>query len=315
MASEKLSLGIDTSNYKTSVAITSENGQIIFNEQNFLNVNRGERGLRQSDALFQHVNRLPDVIAKALTNDSIRKRIGCIAVSNKPRPIEGSYMPVFNAGIAAAKTLSAALNIPLYYFSHQEGHIEAIRYYSNMKNINPIICFHFSGGTTEAVLVNEKEKIFKIVGGSKDISYGQVIDRVGVSLGIDFPCGNFMDSLASCNQNADILTPIKVSDGYFNLSGIETQCQRILTEHSDKEIACCLFFRISQSIEKMTLQLSKKYNINNFIFAGGVSCSTYIRNYIGEHLKDKINYTFGKPELSADNAVGISLLGGKNIWL
>ena len=65
----------------------------------------------------------------------------------------------------------------------------------------------------------------------------------------------------------------------------------------------------------MTIQLSKKYNINNFIFAGGVSCSTYIRDYIKENLKDKINYTFGKPELSADNAVGISLLGGKNIWL
>lgn len=321
MSKDMLSLGIDTSNYKTSVAVTAADGEIIFNYQSFLDVKSGERGLRQSEALFQHVQKLPGAIEQAFNTRGVSGRIGAVAVSSRPRPVEGSYMPVFTAGMGAARAIAAALGVPLYELSHQEGHIEAVKHYSAMSGVERLICFHFSGGTTEALLYDENENILEIIGGSLDLAYGQVLDRVGVAMGYGFPCGREIDRLA---LNADegaidkgLFKKITVKDGFVNLSGIETQCQRILSTggHSYESIAASLMDALSRSVLDMTIFLSDKCNIDNFLYAGGVSCSHFLRNYLDRNLPSGINTAFGSPELSSDNAVGISLLGGKRLWL
>ncbi|HKM29121.1 MAG TPA: hypothetical protein VJY37_05500 [Anaerovoracaceae bacterium] len=316
----KLSLGIDTSNYKTSVAVVDSDGNIIKNYQQFLEVKKGERGLRQSTALFQHITNLPGIMDKVLADEQIRRRIECVSVSDKPRPCEGSYMPVFNSGVSTARIMASTLGVPLYTFSHQEGHIEAIRYYSKMKDKTKLICFHFSGGTTEALLVDNKN--IEIIGGTKDISYGQVLDRIGVALGMEFPCGQEMDIMAcksSIPANAKLFTPVKVKDCYVNLSGVETQGQRGVGTVLSEELIISLFNVLAKSIVTMVEQIYEKYQISDFLFAGGVSSSEYFRKYIknalGASLGDKCSLEFGKPELSTDNAVGVALLGGKNIWL
>ena len=308
-----LSLGIDTSNYKTSAAVVNETGEILFNHQQLLKVKQGERGLRQSEALFQHVQNLPAVMEAGFAQEEIRERIGCISVSTRPRPLEGSYMPVFTAGQGYARSLAAALGVPLYEVSHQEGHIEAIRHYSELKDANPLICFHFSGGTTEAILVDGSKS--EIVGGSRDLAYGQVLDRIGVAMGMAFPAGEAMDRIAeNGRKHPSIFTKIKVQDGYVNLSGIETQGQRMFADYPQEEVLDDLFEKLSASVLEMTLQLSEKYNIKNFIYAGGVSCSQYMRQYLMNRLTGKLNIAFGRSELSSDNAVGVALLGGKHIW-
>lgn len=315
-----LSVGIDTSNYKTSAAVVDEKGELLFNHQQLLKVKKGERGLRQSEALFQHVQNLPSVFEELFKTEMpdgsglIRDHIGAVSVSTRPRPVEGSYMPVFTAGHGYARALAAGLGVPLYEFSHQEGHIEAIRHYSELRDVNPLICFHFSGGTTEAILVDGDYS--EIVGGSKDLAYGQVLDRIGVALGLEFPAGDAMDKIAMSSQgHRQIFTKIKVKDGYVNLSGIETQGQRLLREYPQMELLDDLFETVSESIMEMTLQLSSKYDIHNFIYAGGVSCSRYMRQFLSEHLYRDLNIAFGKNELSSDNAIGVALLGGKKIWL
>lgn len=316
MNENKLSIGIDTSNYKTSVAVVDSGGNILFNSRELLHVDKGQRGLRQSEAFFQHVKKLPEAISAALEDESVRRRIACVSVSDRPRPIDGSYMPVFMAGLSAAEILSSSLGVPLYRFSHQEGHIEAVKHYSKLKDSNPVICFHFSGGTTEAVLSDEVSGRFEIVGGSRDISYGQVLDRIGVSLGYDFPCGEELDKLAlSCTDRTNVFSRIKVNDGYVNLSGIETQGQRLLSSCEPSALAEDLFAKMCRSIEEMTLQIAASYNVKDFIFAGGVSSSEYMRGYIGEKLAGKVNFVFGDPSRSSDNAIGTALLGGKKIWL
>lgn len=308
-----LSLGIDTSNYKTSAAVVNETGEILFNHQQLLKVKQGERGLRQSEALFQHVQNLPAVMEAVFAQEEIRERIGCISVSTRPRPLEGSYMPVFTAGQGYARSLAAALGVSLYEVSHQEGHIEAIRHYSELKDANPLICFHFSGGTTEAILVDGSKS--EIVGGSRDLAYGQVLDRIGVAMGMAFPAGEAMDRIAeNGRKHPSIFTKIKVQDGYVNLSGIETQGQRMFADYPQEEVLDDLFEKLSASVLEMTLQLSEKYNIKNFIYAGGVSCSQYMRQYLMNRLTGKLNIAFGRSELSSDNAVGVALLGGKHIW-
>ena len=314
MNRDYLSMGIDTSNYKTSLAVVDSTGEVLYNYQEFLEVKHGERGLRQSEAFFQHVQKLPEAVEGAFAAEGIRGNIGAISVSTRPRPVEGSYMPVFTAGHGYAKALAAAMNIELQEFSHQEGHIEAIRHYSPLADKSPLICFHFSGGTTEALLLDEQGKI-TIVGGTKDIAYGQVLDRVGVALGYPFPCGQRLDEIAlSSSGHRSIFSTVKVKDGYVNLSGIETQAQRALEHYSQSELVEDLFEKLCGSVAEMTIQLSNKYGINDFIYAGGVSCSTYMRHYLSEHMYKDLNIVFGRHEMSADNAIGTALLGGRKLW-
>lgn len=306
-------LGIDTSNYKTSVALVDYEGKIICNEQQFLEVKKGERGLRQSTALFQHVNNLPKLIENAMSKLPEDMEVGCIAVSSRPRPVEGSYMPVFNAGLSSARMIASVLHVPCYSFSHQEGHIEAVKHDSPFQNTSRLICFHFSGGTSEALLVEDGH--IEIVGGSKDLAFGQVLDRLGVSLGMEFPCGQEMDEIA-CHTGTvkgNILPKIKCEDAYINLSGIETKCQRSIGETDQNQLITMTFSRLADSIVTMCMQLKDKYEIRDFLFAGGVSSSKYIRQYIKTNLKD-CNIFFGDPLLSTDNAVGIARLGGKSLW-
>lgn len=312
-----LLLGIDTSNYKTSVAIVDTEGNIICNYQEFLEVKKGERGLRQSSALFQHVMKLPELIEAAMEQVNPQD-ITSIAVSNKPRPVDGSYMPVFNAGVSAARTIAASLNLPVQYFSHQEGHIEAVKKGSSLEDTNKLICFHFSGGTSEALLTEVNEKCgmtIEIIGGSKDLAFGQVLDRLGVALGMEFPSGMEMDQIACKNQEIDrnLLPKIKCQDGYINLSGIETKCQRSVGQVSADLLITTTFYRLAEAIETMCRQLTEKHGIKKFLFAGGVSSSQYIRSYLQKHLSD-LEICFGDPKLSTDNAVGIAFLGGKKIW-
>lgn len=314
-----LSLGIDTSNYKTSVAVVDAEGNILFNHQRLLEVKSGERGLRQSEALFQHVQRLPGVIKEVFSDDNIRTNIGTVSVSTRPRPVEGSYMPVFTAGAGYGQAVAASLGVPLQEFSHQEGHIEAVKYFSDFADTDRLICFHFSGGTTEALLVDTKKNSVEIVGGSKDLAYGQVLDRLGVALGYDFPSGAALDKAASDYKSGktdkSLLSKIKVNDAYVNLSGIETQCTRLVGQRDNEELIRACFFRLSESVAEMTHQLAAKYDIINFLYAGGVSSSRYMRNYLESNLSRNIQTAFGTPELSSDNAVGTALLGGKKIWL
>lgn len=324
----RLSLGIDTSNYKTSVALTDQSGEILSNLQQYLTVKKGERGLRQSTALFQHVQNLPVLMKE--TFDALEKlrceeetEIACVSVSEKPRPAEGSYMPCFLAGLSTAKSIAAALGVPCYTFSHQEGHIEAARWRSPLADAERFISFHFSGGTSEALLVNDDG--ISIVGGSKDLAFGQVLDRVGVALGMEFPCGQALDEIAVAAFTAEengrngrikgnILPKIKCENGFINLSGIETRCQRSLTEIAPEMLIPMLFQRISEAICEMSLYLAKTYKTDKILFAGGVSASSMIRKQLERRLS-KMQVHFGEPALCTDNAAGVALLGGKKQWL
>ena len=310
-------LGIDTSNYKTSVAVTDENQSVICDIRRFLEVKQGEKGLRQSDALFQHVKNLPVLM------EEVRSRfdgpISAVAYSSRPRPLEGSYMPVFLAGESFAKTIADALCVPSYGFSHQEGHIEAVKAYSGLKNTDELLACHFSGGTSELLKVNRSRFGYdiEIAGGSKDIAFGQVIDRAGVMLGMKFPAGEEMDGLAlAAKTSTKLLTPIKVKDSLLNLSGIDTQMKRVLDDLKpdidNGELIRELFEKIAEAMFKMVAQGADRCDIKKVLMAGGVCSSRFIKNIlIDKFEKAGIEAAFDDTDLSQDNAVGISLLGGK----
>lgn len=307
MQNKELILGIDTSNYKTSVAVTDREGNIVFDSRELLHVKTGEKGLRQSEALFQHIKIIPCLIEKAM-KISPGETFAAIGVATRPRKVEGSYMPVFKAGESVGRSIAGALGIELFEFSHQEGHIEAVKYYSELKNENHFLCWHLSGGTCELLKI-DGEKV-EIIGGSKDISFGQLIDRVGVGLGLNFPAGEKLDSMAQLQYQGQLFKRIEFNDLKFNLSGIETKAIRNLEEPN---LVPQLFEKIADVLIRVTQEAIEDTGIDKVLFTGGVAESTTIRNSI-LHKFSQGNIVFGEKNLSSDNAVGISLLGGKKLW-
>lgn len=306
----KIVIGIDTSAYTTSVAAVDSQGELLLDLKRILNVPLGTRGLRQSDARSQHHENLLEMMFEIEQNLDI-SRIGAISVSDRPRPIEGSYMPVFMDGVEFGAKLANRLNVPLFYFSHQEGHIEAIKHFTPIAKDIRFLCFHLSGGTSELLFV-EDDKV-KIIGGSKDLAFGQLIDRVGVALGMAFPAGRQMDELAYGKAAAaNWLKPIPVVGLEFNLSGIETQCQRRIQEGvSKEELIPELFLHICKCLCKVLDTACKEYRLSAILMVGGVSGSRTVRDYLNKNMKNATTL-FG--EFSSDNAVGTALLGGKRLW-
>lgn len=378
-------LGIDTSNYKTSAALTAEDGTILCDRRRFLDVPENERGLRQQNALFQHVVHLPELLEQIFREAAVEpSQLLAVSVSTRPRPVEGSYMPVFLAGEGAARSIAAALRVPLIRVSHQEGHIRAAAAGCGLDRLpERMISFHFSGGTTEAVLIDQTKKNrqdpswYRKVGGTEDLAAGQVLDRIGVQMGFPFPCGQYLDQIAMKADAQDIpqtelfrLSSVRCRDGYVNFSGLETDCRRrmdrvmnmdidelrkaaggnsenmknaAVSEYPDGPLAelflsseirgaerqkaaavltVLLMQRITRAAARMTCDLAEIYGVRDFLLAGGVASSAYMRTHFQKELKRAVEkrrsarwherdyrVRFGSPELSSDNAVGVALLG------
>lgn len=300
-------LGIDTSNYTTSLAVVEE-GALLFQRKTLLPVKAGECGLRQSDALFAHTKNLPSMFEE-IKPLLAGKRIAAVGVSEKPRNAEGSYMPCFLSGVAVAEGISAVLGVPLYRFSHQCGHLRAALFSAGRSDLvrEPFGAFHVSGGTTEMLSVSPHECGFvtQIVGGTRDLNAGQLIDRIGVALGLAFPAGPALESLASEYKEKPPRKPIKTEDGFVHLSGVENQARDMLAATGNKAmVAAFVLDHIARLLVAMSLDFRKKQDLP-LVYAGGVMSNKYIRAYVEEKIPHAY---FAEPAFSADNAVGIAVL-------
>lgn len=296
-------IGFDTSNYTTSVAVFD--GEHMINKRCLLTVKSGERGLRQSDAVFQHTVNMPSLI-KELAID--QNSIHAVAVSSRPRNIDGSYMPCFLVGINNAVSVSRFSYAPLYKTSHQIGHILAGLYsIQRLDLINrPFVAFHISGGTTEALLVepdNDEIITAKIIAQSSDLKAGQAIDRAGVMMGLTFPCGKELDRLSLFSDKEYKIKP-SMNGLDCSLSGVENKVKKMFENGESKEnISKFVLTYIANSIDEMTQRIIDKYGNIPIMFVGGVMSNTLIRN----HITKKYNAYFAEPDLSCDNACGIAI--------
>ena len=304
-------VGFDTSNYTTSAAVCTEDGKVIANIKSPLPVEAGACGLRQSDAVFAHLKNLPDVceVLRAVTADYT---VAAVGYSAYPRDAEGSYMPCFLAGKTAATSFAAALGVPLYAFSHQNGHIMAAAYASGqMEKLmqGPFVAFHVSGGTTEAVLVTpEHGSIGKVtlVGETADLNAGQAIDRIGVAMGLSFPCGKEMEQLAlQCDEKIKGLKTC-VRNGNCHLSGLQNICARLWQQTQDRAyVSKYVFAFVGKTLQQMTDALDERFGHLPIVYAGGVMSNRYLQDLLSR----RQDTYFAEPQYSADNAAGIALLG------
>ena len=302
-------LGIDTSNYTTSAAVY-EDGAICM-EKRLLPTAPGALGLRQSDAVFAHVKQLGE-IAEALFAKAGSAPIAAAGVSAFPRREEGSYMPCFLVGETAARVYAAAADVPLYRFSHQEGHIMAALYSAGKmewKN-RPFLAFHLSGGTTDALLVTPKQGLFTVrqVGGSLDLKAGQAVDRVGLMLGLTFPCGPQLSALAAEWEEPVKVRPVLKGTSCC-LSGIENKCAGFQREGRPAAFIaryCLESIRaaLAGMTEALLREFAPEYGELPLLYAGGVMASSVIR----ERMERDFGGVFAEPQFSSDNAAGTAIL-------
>lgn len=310
---KELFLGVDTSNYTTSLSLVCD-GKVISNVRRLLFVKDGEKGLRQSDAVFLHTKALPELSKELFSGvDMTDAKLCAVGVSTKPRDVEGSYMPCFLSGYSYASGIAHSHSIPMFTFSHQAGHISAAVYSSGKESSCfeelPFISFHVSGGTTEALytVFNGETYLCKIVGGTNDASCGQIIDRAGVMMGLSFPCGKELDAISSGSTKKLPLT-VSHKDGFFSMSGLENKVQKFLSDKEEKaDVAMFLFRSIASSIQECCKHLRQLYGTRPILYAGGVMSNSVIR----KELSQLPDVYFASPELSCDNACGTALLAYK----
>lgn len=305
----KTFLGIDTSNYTTSVAVGTRHD--ILHLRQLLPVAEGSRGIRQSDGVFHHMKQLP-VLFHTLAQQMDCSTLCAVGVSNRPRNVEGSYMPVFLAGQGYAKVIADSLRIPLFEFSHQDGHVMAAVYSGKFEELldgKPFLSLHLSGGTTELLHTAFTGSGFAhtLLGGTKDISAGQLIDRVGVKLGMRFPCGKELEQLAGRTTSPYPL-PVSAKQNFVHFSGAETKAMQIIEAGKTKPEALALgvLEAIAESLVRIICFAVTQTGTKRLLLVGGVASNQYIRSRL-EASKVAQLYLC-TPEFATDNAAGIAVL-------
>lgn len=299
-------LGIDTSNYRTSAAIYHADNSTWQNEGSLLTVPENTIGLRQSDALFQHIIHLHEKI-QALPQGTIC----AIGVSTRPRAVEGSYMPCFLAGESVARSAAHLLQVPLFTVSHQQGHIAAAALSAGQMALleKPFLAWHLSGGTSELLLVTPGTNGLPdctCIGGTTDLAAGQLLDRTGAALHLPFPSGAALDQMAGTVSPEQGFRP-KTTDCHFSLSGMQNQMERRLATMSPAQLASFVLETVANAVVSATKQAYKKYPYP-ILGAGGVMASQIIRSRMQEQFSDIF---FAEPALSGDNAVGVAVLAAR----
>lgn len=299
-----ITLGLDTSNYTTSAAFFD--GERGCNAGKLLEVKAGEKGLRQSEALFQHIKALPERMEQ-LRAEGLGE-ISAVAASTRPRAVDGSYMPCFLAGESLGKSMAAALNVPFFAVSHQQGHLAAAAWSAGRSEIldKPFLAWHLSGGTTELLYV-EPEGVnvrAKRIGGTTDISAGQLIDRTGVLLGLRFPAGKALDELARESESKELFR-VKTAGLEFSLSGVENQV-KARAERGEKaaDIARFVLNTVSDTVKRVTAEAQELHRGLPLLCSGGVASNSRLRGV----LTASGSAVFAEPRYSTDNAMGVAIL-------
>lgn len=301
-------LGFDTSNYTTSVALYFPDENRIIHRKKLLPVKEGEKGLRQSDAVFHHTVQLSEITESLF--DEVKPEIDGVGASAFPRMAEGSYMPCFLVGLNTAKILSSSLSKNVKITSHQNGHIVAALFSADSLRLlkERFIAFHISGGTTEALLVEpDDDEVIKctLIASSLDLKAGQAIDRAGVMMGLRFPCGAEMDILSRESDRDFGRIKVYSKGNDISLSGLENKCRKMFDDGEIKaDISKFCFHYICSALETMTDKTLEEYGNLPILYSGGVMSNSLIK----ERLTKKYGGLFATPEFSSDNAAGVAIL-------
>ena len=216
-------------------------------------------------------------------------------------------MPCFMVGYSHAKLISDMLGVPLIEVSHQQGHVAASLWSAGHLELmdQPHLAWHLSGGTTELLLVEPEGKNVNCtkIGGTTDISAGQLIDRTGQLLELPFPSGKHIDALSADAQMKETFK-VKCPGLEFSLSGVQNKVQQFHEKHGiPAETAAFALRCVAGAVSKATENALKEYPGFRVVFSGGVASNSMLRR-----LTAQFDPIFSQPQYSTDNAMGVAVL-------
>lgn len=301
-------LGIDTSNYTTSVAVISAQGKLVLEERRLLQVPPGKHGLRQSEAFFQHIKAFPQLYQ---IPEAVRSGLAGVGVSTRPRDLPDSYMPVFVAGHNFARVIAQSLGLPLLECSHQQNHLAAGFWSAGWQPAERVLALHLSGGTSEILAVEwDDSPRIEVLGETRDINAGQFIDRIGVALGLPFPAGPHLEELArGATGSVRLASPV---DGMnMSFTGPLSAALRLVGEVEAAELARGVEDCVAKGVEKALLRAVAETGSKSALLVGGVTCNGRIRERLRARLEHRavgMKLYFAAPEAARDSAIGCAVL-------
>ena len=229
-------------------------------------------------------------------------------------------MPCFLTGVGTARAVAAVTGVPLYETSHQVGHVLAALYSAGKLGAceKPFLAFHVSGGTTDSLYCEPDEQAaLKITpcGTSLDLKAGQAIDRVGLMLGLQFPCGKALEQLAMQSRKPFRIKPV-IRGVDCCLSGLENQCRKKLEQgEPPADIARFCLMTVAETVIAMTKAAQERHGKLPVLYAGGVMSNQLIRPLLAANAE----CWFAAPEFACDNAAGVAVYGawrkqGGKLW-
>lgn len=275
-------LGIDTSCDETAVAVVADGRDVLSNViASQIKAHQAYGGVVPELASRKHIEAINYIVDKALTEADVTfLDVDAVAVTNRPGLI-GALL----VGVAAAKSLAYAHNLPLLGINHIEGHIYA-NYMVHDALTFPHICLTVSGGHTLLVEVHEGWR-YKVLGSTQDDAAGEVYDKVAKYLGLGFPGGRVIDELAQKgNPTAiDFPRPMRNSGDYqFSFSGIKTsvryfieKAQRAELPVAIEDIAASFQAAVVDVLVYKTLRAAKATGAKTITLTGGVAANSELR--------------------------------------
>jgi N6-L-threonylcarbamoyladenine synthase len=323
-------LGIETSCDETAAAVLEETGDaakpwaIRSNEiASQVPIHREWGGVVPELASRQHIRDICGVVERALEQADTRwSELGAIAVTQGPGLV-GSLL----VGVSFAKAAAAAASLPLVAVHHLAGHIESL-VLQNGEMPLPAVVLVVSGGHTSLYLV-ERPGQYQLLSRTRDDAAGEAYDKVAKLLGLGYPGGPILDTLAKQGNDravplpttrlthADRNAPELKGDLDFSFSGLKTAVLRHVRAHpdpfSDREIAdiAASFQRIVVSVLIDRLfDAARRYGAKSVGVAGGVSANSRLRAELAARGEARELPTFlPSLKLSTDNAAMIAAAG------
>ena len=309
-------LGIESSCDDTSAAIL-KNGIVLSNIIANQNIHKKYGGVVPELASRAHLSNIIPVIDAALKESNVKlKQISAIAFTRGPG-LMGSLI----IGTEFSKGLALSLDIPVIDVNHMQAHI--LVHFINNSNLKPSFPFlgvTISGGHTQFILVEEQFKM-KIIGQTLDDAIGEAFDKCGKKIGLDYPAGPEIDTLAKDGDELKYEFPLpKVKNGNISYSGTKTAFINFLHKNKLKnknfidenlnDICASIQKNLVDNLLNKVELLSNENNLKTIVFGGGVSANSYLKKRMKN--VSKINnweVYIPKLEYSTDNAAMIGIVG------
>jgi N6-L-threonylcarbamoyladenine synthase len=315
-------LGIETSCDETSAALLEGDGDDISQRSLVIlsqDVHRVFGGVVPEIASRAHLTSIVPVVARAL--DDAGTSIGevdAIAVTYTPGLI-GALL----VGVCYAKSLAFARGIPVIPIHHMEGHLFATSL-EHRDATPPFTALLVSGGHTMLLDVQEWG-LYRLLGATRDDAAGEAFDKVAKLLGLPYPGGRHIETLARDGDPARFRftrpmvrrndSPSDADYYAFSFSGLKTAVLNAVkstggAEEDRKHIARGFQDALIDTLVEKTFRAASEYGRQRIVLGGGVACNGALVQAMRKRVEEIGADVFApSPRLATDNAAMIARAG------